>query len=189
MDWLAAKIGAKADGEQAWQTMLKIFKRSDWEVLNVWMTRFAADEPAYQLTDEQGISFFEFVERKAAAENKNDALIIARSQLATSYTKTQDYKRAAECIGFLIEQAQTPEAKTSAMARLLDVYLRWPNVKAAKGLVNNCLLEKDFEPNNVMILAIDNFLNTAPAGADPNVIYRTGRNTNSSRRGRSGKTS
>ena len=125
MIWIGSpQNGAEADGEQAWQTMLKIFKRSDWEVLNVWITRFAANEPAYQLTDEQGISFFEFVERKAAAENKNDALIIARGQLATSYSKTQDYKRAAECIGFLIEQAQTPEAKASVMARLLDIYLR-----------------------------------------------------------------
>jgi HEAT repeat protein len=170
LQWLVGKIGAKADGEQTWQTMLKIFKRSDWPVLNNWMAKFTTADPPSQLTDERKISFFEFVDRKATTENKTDVLKNVRSQLATSYSKTGDYKRAAECLGFLIQEAKTPEAKNAAMARLMDVYLRWPNVKAAKGLVNNCLLEKDFEPNSVMILAIDNFLNTSKADPDPNVI-------------------
>ncbi len=168
--WLVGKIGAKADGEQTWQAMLKIFKRSDWPVLNSWMAKFTADDSPPQLTDEQKLSFFEFVERKATTENKTDILKDVRDQLATGYSKTGDYKRAAECIGFLIQEAQTPEAKSAAMARLVDVYLRWPNVKAAKDLVNNHLLEKDFEPNDVMILTIDNFLNSSTKDPDPNII-------------------
>ncbi len=164
--WLAGKIGATSDGEQTWQAMLKIFKRSDWPVLNSWMAKFTADDSPPQLTDEQKLSFFEFVERKATTENKSDILKDVRDRLATGYSKTGDYKRAAECIGFLIQEAQSPEAKNAAIARLVEVYLRWPNVKAAKDLINNHLLEKDFEPNDVMILAIDNFLNSSQNGPD-----------------------
>ena len=168
LQWLASKIGVTSDSEQTWQAMLKIFKRSDWPVLNDWITKFSNGDPPLQLTDEQRISFFEFVERKALTENKIDILKNIRDNLATSYSKTGDYKRSAECLGFLIQQEQHPDAKTAAMARLIDVYLRWPNIKAAKELINNRLLEKDFEPNSVMILAIDNFLNTS--AADPNII-------------------
>ena len=169
LNWLAEKIGAKNDGEQSWQAMLKIFKRSDGAVSYEWVAKLAGDSK-YQLADEQKISFFELAERKAVAENKQEMLAPIRSELATSYSKTGDFKRAAECLGFLVQQAQTPDAKAVALGRLLEVYLRWPNAKAAKDLISNYLLEKDLEPNNFIIGTIDSFLNASDSVTEPNVI-------------------
>lgn len=175
LNWLANKIGAKPDGEQTWQAMLKIFKRSEWVDLNGWVVKFDANDSKYQLTDEQKISFFEMVERKVVADNKPQILIDVRGVLANSYSKTGDYKRAAECLGFLVQQTQDPAAKEVMLGRLLDVYLRWPNVKAAKDLISNSLLEKDLEPNSVIIGTIENFLNASDNKTESNVISELAR--------------
>jgi len=61
---------------------------------------------------------------------------------------------------------------TAILADLLDVYLKWPNVEAVTQLVDYYLLEKDLEPNNVIVLSIDNYFAEPPATADARVMLR-----------------
>jgi hypothetical protein len=60
--------------------------------------------------------------------------------------------------------------KEAILAQMLEVYLRWPKVETAAQLVDNCLLEKDLGPDNVIVLSIEKYLAELPATADPNVV-------------------
>jgi len=170
--WLRDKIGLTAESELAWQAMLKIFKRSEADVLAKWVGKF--DLPTTntkgKLSDEQKVSFLEMAERKAAGENKLKILRDIRKKLAELYKKSGDFEKAAKYLGMTLKDAQTAEEKESILAELMDAYLRWPNVKSAKDLVANCLLEKDLDPNSAIVGAIDNYLSSPPAGADPEVV-------------------
>jgi len=168
--WLAEKTGTTAEDEPAWQAMLKIFKHSESAVLNEWMSKFDSQGTQAGLSDEQRLSFLEIAERKAIGENKTEMLKAVREKLARLYSKSGDFGRSAEYFGKLREVAQTAEEKEQILADLMDVYLRWPNVELATQLMDNCLLGKDLEPNNVIIRSIDNYLNKPPAGADPNAM-------------------
>ncbi len=170
--WLREKIGLTAESEPAWQAMLKIFKRSEADVLAKWVGKF--DLPTTntkgKLSDEQKVSFLEMAERKAAGENKLKILRDIRKKLAELYKKSGDFEKAAEYLGMTLKDAQTAEEKESILAELMDAYLRWPNVKSAKDLVANCLLEKDLDPNSAIVGVIDNYLSSPPAGADPEAV-------------------
>ena len=170
--WLREKIGLTAESEPAWQAMLKIFKRSEADVLAKWVGKF--DLPTTntkgKLSDEQKVSFLEMAERKAAGENKLKILRDIRKKLAELYKKSGDFEKAAEYLGMTLKDAQTAEEKESILAELMDAYLRWPNVKSAKDLVANCLLEKDLDPNSAIVGVIDNYLSSPPAGVDPEAV-------------------
>jgi len=172
--WLREKMGLTAESEPAWQAMLKIFKRSEADVLAKWVGKF--DSPTTntegKLSDEQKVSFLEMAERKAAGENKLKILRDIRKKLADLYKKSGDFEKAAKYLGMTLKDAQTAEEKESILAELMDAYLRWPNVKSAKDLVANCLLEKDLDPNSAVVGAIDNYLSVPPPGADPDVVLK-----------------
>jgi len=172
--WLSGKIGSTAEGESepAWQAMLEIFKGSDAGVLNEWIAKFESPGTKSKLSVEQRISFLEIAQGKAVRENNLKMLKNIRGKLADLYRKTGDFEQAAEYLGILQGEIKETEKRDKILAELLDAYLRWPNVKAATGLVHNCLLEKDLEPNSVIVQAIDNYLNEPPAGADPNVVLK-----------------
>ena len=174
LTWLSAKIGstAEAESEPAWQAMLVIFKGSDAGVLNDWISKFESPGMKAKLSVEQKISFLEIAEGKAVRENRLEMLKNIREKLADLYKKTGAFEQAAEYLGILQAEANKVEERDKILAELLDAYLRWPNVEAATKLVDNCLLEKDLEPNSVIVLAIDNYLSEPPAGADPNVALR-----------------
>ena len=169
LDWLAEKIGTTAEGELAWQTMLRIFKSSssDAAVLEKWIGEF---ESQAKLSDEQKLSLLEIAERKAFGEKKLKMLKSVREKLSQLYVKSGKFKQAAELLGKMREAASTVEEKEAILPDLLDVYLKWPNAERAVKLVDNCLLEKDLEPNSGVVLSIDNYLTRPPAGADPNEI-------------------
>jgi HEAT repeat protein len=149
--WLAEKIGIPAESEPAWQAMLEIFNRSDAAVLNEWISKFGS-------------------ERKAIGENEPEMLKNIRKKLASFYSKSGEFEQAAEYLGILRQVAKTTEEREAFLAELLDVYLRWPNVEAVSQLVDNCLLEKDLEPNNVVVLSIDKYFAQPPTEADPIMI-------------------
>ena len=182
--WLSGKIGSTAEGESepAWQAMLEIFKGSDADVLNEWIAKFDSPSTKAKLSVEQKISFLEIAEGKAVRENKLKMLRNIREKLADLYKKTGNFEQAAKYLGILREEAKQAEQRDKILAELLDAYLRWPNVKAATELVDNCLLEKDLEPNNVIVQAIDNYLSKPPAGADPNVVLKALTQINSTRK-------
>jgi len=168
--WLAEKIGTTAESEQAWQTMLRIFKRSGAGVLNEWIARFDSQSTKAKLSDEQRTSFLEIAERKAVGENRIEMLKDIREKLALAYNESGEFERAAEYLGMLREVAQTAEEKEAILASLLDVYLKWPNVEAAAQLVDNCLLEKDLGSGSVIVLSIDRYLAEPPVTSDPNAM-------------------
>jgi len=168
--WLAEKIGAMAESEPAWQAMLEIFNRSDAAILNEWIGKFGLQSTKSGLSDEQRVTVLKIAERKAIGENKLEMLKNIRRRLAKFYSKSGEFEQAAEYLGVLRQVAKSGEEREVILAELLDVYLRWPNVEAATQLVDNCLLEKDLEPNNVVVLSIDNYLAGPPAEADPKVI-------------------
>jgi len=172
--WLSGKIGLTAEGqsEPAWQAMLEIFKGSDAGVLNEWIAKFDSPSTKAKLSVEQKLSFLEIAEGKAVRENKLKMLKNIREKLADLYKKTGDFEQAANYLGILQAEAKKAEERDKILAELLDAYLRWPNVEAATKLVDNCLLQKDLEPNNVIVLAIDNYLSEPPAGVDPNVVLK-----------------
>jgi hypothetical protein len=93
-----------------------------------------------------------------------------RERLARLYAKNGEFERAAEYLGMLRQVAGSAEEKEAILAELLDVYLRAPNVEAASQLINNCLLEKDLGPNNVVVLSIENYFSEPPATSDPREI-------------------
>jgi len=169
--WLAEKVvGSTAESEPAWQAMLKIFKGSDATVLDEWTGRLGSQGAKAKLSDEQRISFLEMAERKAVAENKAEMLKSLRERLARLYAKSGKFEQAAEYFGMLRQVARSAEEKEAILAELLEVYLRWPNVEAVSQLVDNCLLEKDLGPNNVIVLSIENYFAEPPATSDPIAI-------------------
>ena len=163
--WLGEKVGAAGEGEPAWQAMLTIFKRSESAVLDEWMYKFDSGNGESKLSDEQKLSFLEIAELKAVGENKPKMVKAVREKQASLYSKTGEYERAAKYWGMVREVAQTEE-KERILANLLDAYLRWPNAERAAKLVANCLLEKDLGANDVIVLTIDKYLASLPAGAD-----------------------
>jgi len=182
LSWLAEKTGSDTESEPAWQAMLKIFRRSETDILNEWIDKLVS--PAFaeatagrqdsktKLSDEQKISFLEIAEQKAIGENKPKMLKNTRERLAKLYVKTGQFERGAEYLGILYEATQAVEEKMAILPDLLNVYLRWSKVEPAAKLVENCLLEKDLEPNSVVISAIDDYLSSPPTGTDPNAVLK-----------------
>jgi len=170
--WLSEKIGANAESEPTWQAMLKIFRRSEADVLSDWIDQIASQDSNVELSDEQQISFLEIAEQKATGENKSKMLKNVRQRLAKLYIKNSQFERAADYLGMMYESAQDNEEKTAILSDLLNIYLRWPRIELAAKLVDNCLLEKDLEPNSVFIGSIDDYLSNPPTGADPNEIIK-----------------
>ena len=168
--WLREKIGTSAESEPAWQAMLKIFKRSEAAVLAGWIEKFDLPNTKGRLSDEQKIFVLEISKGKAEGDNKLEMLKEIREKLAELYKKSGKFERAAEYLGQLREAAETAEEQERILAELLDVYLRWPKVESAVQLVDNCLLEKDLEPNNVIVLSINSYLAKPSMGADPNAV-------------------
>jgi HEAT repeat protein len=170
--WLAKKIGSTAEGDLAWQAMLKIFKSSssDAAVLDKWIGEFGSMSADSRLSDERMISLLEIAEAKAESENKLEMLKGVRRKLADLYRKSGKFRQAADYLGRLYGTAETSEEKEAILPDLLDAYLRWPNVERAAKLVDNCLLAQDLEPNSPVVLSIDNYFAHPPPGADSNAV-------------------
>jgi len=172
LGWLAERLGS-AESELAWQTMLKMFKAVDADVLDKWIGRFSTQDMKGRLSDEQMVSLLETAEQKASGEKKSQMLKDVRGRLAELYVKDGRFEQAAKCLGQLWEAAESPEEKEAILGRLLDVYLRWPNLEGAKGLVANQLLEADLNPESVIVRSIENYLTTQAGGAEPNAVIKT----------------
>ncbi len=167
--WLAERMSTTGEGQSAWQAMLKIFKRSRVDVLAEWIARFDSDTGQNKLSAEQRmqrISFLEVAEQKAVAESKPAMLKNVRVKLAQLYRENNQFEHAAKALEFLCEAAQTAEEKEAILPDLLDAYLRWPNVERAAKLVENCVREKDLDPNSMVVRAIDNYLSNPPLGGE-----------------------
>jgi HEAT repeat protein len=173
LHWLAEKINTAGESEPAWQAMLKIFKRSDAEVVNSWADKLAAQDTDIKLSDAQRISFLEIAEQKAAGEDKQAMLRDVRTKLGRLYEKTSRFEKAAECLEFLCAAAQTAEEKNAALADLLDVYLRWTEMEKTAKLLKNCLAERDLDSKTLIVRSIDDYLSNPPDEADTSLLLQT----------------
>jgi HEAT repeat protein len=172
LPWLAEKMGTTGESDPAWQAMLKIFKRAGVTVLTEWIAKLDSDNSPNKVSAEQKISLLETVEQKAVGENRPGVLKDTRARLARLYHASGQFERAAKCLEFLREVAQTAEEKKAVLPELLDAYLRWPNVESVAKLVRNCLLEKDLDPNGAFVYVIDEYLSDPPAGADTGAVLQ-----------------
>jgi len=172
LDWLSQKMGATAEGESAWQTMLKIFKLKDTDaaVLNGWLGKFGSSNSKLKLSDNQMLLFLQIAERKALSEKNTQMLKDVRSRLVDIYKKSGEFDKAAEYLGFLRESAGSAEEKEAISVNQLDVYLKGAKIKAATDLVGISLLEGDLDPNSRIVGLIDDYLANLPAGVDANSI-------------------
>ena len=166
--WLSEKAGPGREGELAWQTMLKIFGRSNIELLAEWAQRLDGEKSKNRLSYEQKITFLEDVEQKAVGEKK--IVKAARVKLAVLYEEAGQFEKAAEYYGLLRESADSQQEKERFLARLLEVYLRWPRLELAVRLMDNCLLEKDLGPDSEIVRSIDNYLKESSGSADANLV-------------------
>jgi HEAT repeat protein len=175
LTWLAEKLGSQ-EGERAWQAMLTIFKAVETNVLVQWVQRLSSLDYEAKLSDEQKITFLELAERKAPAAvlRQQDAgaefLKNVREKLVQLYCSSGRFEQAAKCLGSLREAASDEKEKEAILAKVLEVYLKWPKVETAAQLVHHCLLEKDLEPNSVIVLTIEKYLTEPNAASDPNVV-------------------
>jgi len=168
--WLVEKTGSSPEGKLAWQAMLKIFNGSDTSVLSEWIDKFFSQNSQIRLSDEQKIAFLEIADRKIG-ENKPEILKNIREMLANLYIEMGQFEQAANYLGRLREATQTEEEKEAVLSKLVNVYLRWSKIDLAVNLVENCLLQKDLDPDNKVVRSIDAYL-SAPdgGGADPNTV-------------------
>ena len=168
--WLSEKIESTAEGELAWQVMLRIFTRSDIVVLEEWISGLDVQKNQAKLSDEQRISFLEIAERKAIGENKPQMRKDIRKKLAKLYSQTGEFEQAAEYLGLLYQVAQTPEEKEVILADLLDVYLDWPSIQDAVNLIANRLSITDLGVNDFTVRSIENYLSKPSDGTDSAVL-------------------
>ena len=172
LTWLAEKIGSNSEGGPAWQAMLKIFDGSDSAVLNEWIDKFTSQSSKVKLSDEQKIAFLKKAEAKAPVESKANMLKEVREKLAELYYKIGQFERAAEYLDRLSKAAWTAKEKEAILPNLLDAYLRGSKLDLAAELVGTCLAKEDLDPENAVLVSIDNYLSKPPAGADPNVVLK-----------------
>jgi len=172
LTWLAEKIGSNSESKLSWQAMLKIFTNSDAGVLNEWIDKLIPQGGKSKLSDEQKIAFLEMAEGKAVGAMNPQMLKNIRKKLAELYYKTGQFERAADCLDKLHKAAETTEEKEAILPDLLNAYLRCPKVEPAATLVQNRLLKKDLDPNDIIVSSIENYLSKPPVGADPNVVLK-----------------
>jgi len=167
--WLVEKIGLNSESDLAWQAMLKIFKNSDFGVLNEWMGKLTVQSSKYKLSDEQKINFLEIAKD---AKGNSEHMPEIRQKLAALYYKTGRYEQAADYLGILYETAQTPDGKKAILPNLLDACLKGSKLERTTELVKSCLAEGDLDPNSIVVQTINNFFSAPPAGVDPNSVLQ-----------------
>ena len=172
LEWLWAKSVSGDESGRAWQAMLKIFEISNAEVLARWMGEFDSQKPEQiSLSDDQQISFLEIAGQKADRENKPDMLKTVRGRLAELYMADGKYEKAVGYLGLLHQTALSPEEKEAISDKLVEAYLKWPNIELAVPLIANRLSEKDLEPESFITSLLDDYFAAAPvSGADHTAI-------------------
>ncbi|MHC4221192.1 MAG: hypothetical protein ACYST9_02120 [Planctomycetota bacterium] len=168
--WLTEKMKSESEGESAWQAMLRIFKRSDADIVTDWLNRFDTNNKPSLMSYDQRITLLVIAEGKALSENKLDALKTIRKKFASTYYDNAQYPKAAEYLGLLRETAESAAEKDATLAALLDAYLKWPNSDSAVVLIKHCLLAGDLDPNSAIVTSIDDYLAQPSDIADPNVL-------------------
>lgn len=172
LDWLSKKLTVAGEREAAWQAMLKVFRRSNTDLMGIWMTRFESLAAPNGLSPEQMISFLALLEQKAQGENKPGKLREARMKLFGLYATGSDLSRATEYMNRVLATASNPQDKNSLVGSLLSTSLTAGKlaVDLTGILIQQCLSEKDLRPEDPLAKAIIAYLKQPPAGGDPGAM-------------------
>ncbi len=167
LNWLADKIGSNPEGEPAWQAMLNIFKESDAEVFTRWTESLTAQNSRFKLTDDRKIAYLKIAESRVS----NGDIINVRKKLAALYYKINDYERAAEKYRSVYDTTKEIELKNEIIPDLVNSLLYINQIKTVVEMIQKQLLEKDIDPNDLIKVAIDKYIDNPGQGTDPNDIY------------------
>jgi HEAT repeat protein len=170
--WLWEKIGSMPQNDPAWESMLKIFRRSEAALLAKWLGIMGIDceNPQEKLNNNQKTAVLEIAEQKII---EAETLRAIRKRLAALHKINGRFDQAADYYNRLYDDAATgPEERKEILASLLDVHLRWPNISQAAQLINKFLDGEDLDPNSGIVSVIDGYLNVPPVGTDPNSVLR-----------------
>ena len=74
LEWLSKKLTVAGEGEAAWQAMLKVFRRSNTDLMGILLTRFESLAAPNGLSPEQMISFLALLEAWKAERGQDEAL-------------------------------------------------------------------------------------------------------------------
>ncbi len=170
LGWLAEKIGGNAEGEPAWQAMLKILKDlikdSETVIWKQWADKLTSESS--RLSNEQRIAFLKTAETEGPSEYKLEA----RRKLAELYSITGQFDSAAEYFNMQYEAAKTTEERESIFPRLLDACLRSSKRDRLTELVGNYLAKSDLDVNSTVRQSINDYLSEPPAGADLDAVLK-----------------
>ncbi len=172
LDWLSTRLGQSPEGEPAWQAMLKVFRRSNWEVVAKWMAEFDAPAGPVKLSAEQRVAFLVVAEQIAQNESNADGLKEVRNRLFRVHMAGSDPARAAEYVTRLLAGAADESDRIAIATGLLNTCLGAPvpHIELAGIVVEKFLAERDLGPDNSMAEAIRTYLHQPPDGADPNAL-------------------
>lgn len=165
--WLMEKLSVSGEGDAAWQSILKILRRSNSVVLAEWAAKIKSPAMVGKITSEQQISFFSLAEQKAQAENKADLLKESQVNLANLYFDSGNLKQASEYLRILLPGA-TAEERPQLQGRLLNAYLILGSVDHACELLANYLSAKDLDlgPEGSVVKIVEAYLNS-PTAVNP----------------------
>ncbi|MHC4507374.1 MAG: HEAT repeat domain-containing protein [Planctomycetota bacterium] len=166
LDWLSEKLGLNAEGELAWQAMLKILKDSDAATWRLWADIFTSDSS--KLTNEQKIAFLKAAEASGAGEFRSEV----RKKLAELYYAAEQFEQAADYLGLQYEAARTEQEKEEVSLRLSQACLRASKGDPLAGLVEDYLSKADFDPSHTLMQSINDFFTQPPTGANPAAILK-----------------
>lgn len=164
--WLSEKLGGSADGEPAWQAMLRILRDSNAQTWKEWADKLTSD--ASKLSNEYKIAFLKAAEAGATGEFK---LEIER-KLAGLYYTTAQFGPAAEYLGMQYEAAKTRQEKEEILPKLLDACLKASNGELLAGLVEDYLSQADLDLSSSMMQSINDYFTAPPTGADPATVLK-----------------
>ncbi len=164
--WLSEKLGVNADGEPAWQAMLKILQDSSAETRKSWVDKLTSDTS--KLSNEYKIAFLKAAEVGAAGEFRLEL----RKKLAGLYYTTGQFEPAADYLGMQYEAASTKQEKEEILPKLLDACLKASKGGPLAGLVEDYLSKADLDLSNNMMQSINDYFTQPPPGADPAAILR-----------------
>ena len=166
-DWLSEKLGSNADGDAAWQAMLKILADSDEATRKASVEKLTADSS--KLNNEYKAAFLKAAETGASSELKSE---IGKKLAALYYTMGQ-FGPAADYLSIQYETAKTRQEKDEILPKLLDACLKASKGDILAGLVQDYLSKADLDLSNSLMVSIDDFFAQPPAGADPASVLRS----------------
>ncbi len=173
LDWLVEKLGTTGETEQAWQAMLKVFRRSGLTVLADWVARVEIPPLAGRISVEQKQSFFTLVEQRSQSEDNPDLLKQVQQDLVQLYISSNNLNQAADYLKTLLSAAAANPETERLRSQLLYVYLASSSFDQAGELIGVCLSDKDSDlsPDGFVVRSIEEYLNR-PSGADPNALLK-----------------